>query len=313
VAERTRLRIQAEARRLGYVANHAARQLAQGRFGRHRRAVERVGFVLFGRHEPLRGAYLAILAGVEQEVAGHGGTLLFMREFSERPRARFVELSRSGAVDGLALVGAVDDAALRKAGRTGLPFVVMGDHHGSSPVHQATADFPEMGRLAVRQLVARGHRRIGFVGATMRYVYQQEIRAGVRAALEESGLPAGAEWIQSHGAGENLMTPLRRLLALRPRPTALILGEPKEAGHLLALLSGLGLKAPDDISLLSCEESDSLAVAPGVAHVDASMMEVGAAGAALLREVAAAPDCPVRRVLAAPRFVEGGSVRKRGR
>lgn len=309
VAERTRTRIQAEARRIGYVPNQAASQLAKGRFSRNLKTVDRVGFVLVGRHEPLRGAYMAILAGVEQEVTDKGGTLLFTREFTERPRARFVELSRSGAVDGLALVGDVNEALLRKAKRTGLPFVVIGDHHGATPVHQATADFRGMGRLAVRHLMKMGHRRIGFVGATMRFVYQQEIRDGVQAALAEFGLDAGPELIQTHDVNDVMGTPLHRLLALRDRPTALVLGEPKEAARLLELLAECGLKAPDDISLVACEESDSLPVIAGVTYVDVSMVEVGAAGAALLREVAAEPGAPARRVLTAPRLVEGGSVR----
>ncbi len=310
VAERTRLRIQAEASRLGYLANHAALQLVKSRFGRTRQGMDRIGFVLLGPQEPLRGAYTAFMVGIEQEVSAHGGTLLFVRETPARPRPRFVELARSGAVDGLALVGAVDEPALLQAQRTGLPFVVLGDHHGTTPVHQVTADFPAMGRLAVRHLVEQGHRRIGFLGATMQYVYQREIRDGAKAALAEAGLPVGETWVRSHGVDDDVITPLHRMLALRPRPTALILGEPNVAAHLLDLLKACGLKVPADISLATCEESDSQPVMAGVTYVDASMAAVGTAGAALLREVAGESGGPARRVLTAPRLVEGGSVRK---
>lgn len=311
VAERTRQGIQAEARRIGYVPNHAARQLAQSRFGRHRHSVDRVGFVLFGNRGTLHGIYITILTSLAQEVSAKGGTLLFMHESPECP-SRLNELSRSGAVDGLALVGDVDDKTLLKTKRTGLPFVIVGDYHGSTPVHQATADFTAMGRLAVRRLVELGHRRIGFIGPTMNYVYQCKIRDGVKAGLAEFELPADAEMIQTYVAREDLMTPLGHLLALKPRPTALILGEPKEVAGLLVVLKECGMKAPDDISLVSCEVSDALSVPGSVTYVDVLIREVGAAAAALLREVAAEPGCSARQVLIAPRLVEGGSDRNAG-
>ncbi len=310
VAERTRRRIQAEAHRLGYLPNHAARQLVRQRY--RCPSMERVGLVLFGPHQPLRGPYLAIMAGVEQEVTDKGGTLLFMRETSERPRARFVELSGSGAVDGLTLVGDIDDKALLQVKQVGQPFVVIGDYHGTTPVHQATADFFAMGRLAVQHLVEQGHRRIGFLGATMRFVYQRDIRDGVKRGLAEAGLPVVDELFQTREGFEDyaLAVPVRNLLAVRTKPTAVVFGEPGRLPDLLTLLKQHGVKTPDDISLVTCESSDARLVADGVTHVDVSLMEVGAAGAALLREVAAEPGGPVRRVLTAPRLVEGGSVRK---
>jgi DNA-binding LacI/PurR family transcriptional regulator len=309
VAASTRLRIQAEARRLGYVPNQAARRLARGRFTRNARAIERVGAVLFDCHIPLRGAYMTLLSGVEQESSDRGGMLVFLRETRDNPGRRLFELGRSGAVDGLVLFGAVDDAAVRQAQTTGLPFVVLGDYVSAIPVHHATVDYPAMGQLAVRHLWDLGHRRIGFLGASMRFGYQREIRDGVKAELRRLGLAVDTEWFQTREGLPilDLTTPVRRLLARRVRPTALVLGESNEATDQLSVLSQAGVKAPDDISLVFCESSDAGPPVPGSTYVDVSMSAVGVAAVALLRQVAAEPDGPSRRVLVTPHLVEGGS------
>jgi DNA-binding LacI/PurR family transcriptional regulator len=309
VAARTRLRIQAEARRLGYIPNQAARRLAKGRFARNEPMIERVGAVLFGTHLPLRGSYMALLSGVEEEASDKGGMLVFLREMIDHARPRLLELCRAGVVDGLVLFGAVDNAAVQKAQRTGLPFVVLGDYWGSIDVHQATVDYPAMGRLAVRHLFDRGHRRIGFLGASMRFVYQREIRDGVKAELEYLGLPVKEAWFQTReGLPElDLTTPVRRLVARRAKPTALVLGEAGELADQLNVLSQAGVRVPGDISLVSCEDGDVGSVVPGTAYVDVSLSDVGAAAVSLLRNVVAAPDGPFRRVLIPPRMVEVAS------
>jgi DNA-binding LacI/PurR family transcriptional regulator len=235
--------------------------------------------------------------------------LVFLREMIDHARPRLLELCRAGVVDGLVLFGAVDNAAVQKAQRTGLPFVVLGDYWGSIDVHQATVDYPAMGRLAVRHLFDRGHRRIGFLGASMRFVYQREIRDGVKAELEYLGLPVKEAWFQTReGLPElDLTTPVRRLVARRAKPTALVLGEAGELADQLNVLSQAGVRVPGDISLVSCEDGDVGSVVPGTAYVDVSLSDVGAAAVSLLRNVVAAPDGPFRRVLIPPRMVEVAS------
>ena len=309
VAKQTRLSIQAVARRMGYVPNHAARQLARCRFGGHGRSVERVGFIVFDGVEPLRGVYMSFLAGVEQRISALGGMLVFVRERAGSPRGRFAGFSRSEIVDGLALVGNVDDKALRKAKQARRPLVVIGDHHCSAPVHQANVDFRAMGRLAVQHLLALGHRRIGFIADDTAFVYQRELIEGAQAAMAESGLILQATAWNPESAMRKCQPAANSPIdILREwQVTGIVVGEPGRAESFVKSLARRGITVPGDVSLVACESSDARPIVPGMACVDASMEEVGHAGVDLLREVVANPGGVARQVLIAPKWVEGSS------
>ncbi len=315
VAKQTRLRIQAVARRLGYVPNHAARQLARCRFGWPGRSVERMGFVVFDGIEPLRGVYMAFLAGAEQRISALGGMLIFVRESVGSPRGRFAGFARSEIVDGLALVGNVDDKALRKAKQARRPLVVIGDHHCSTPVHQANVDFRAMGRLAVQHLLALGHRRIGFVADNTAFVYQRELLEGAQAAMTGSGLILQATaWNPESALRKGQPAASSPVDILREgHVTGIVVGEPGRAESFVNSLARRGITVPGDISIVACESSDARPIIPGMAHVDAAMEDVGVAGVELLREVAANPGCAARQVLIAPTWVEGWSARAAGK
>jgi LacI family transcriptional regulator len=312
VAERTRLRIQEVARRLGYVPNHAARQLARSRFQRQGRSVERVGLVLFDGGEPLRGVYMAFLTGVEQRVSALGGMLVFVRETAKSPRGRFSGFARSEVVDGLALLGVADDKALRQAKKAGLPMVVIGDNHSSKPVHQVCVDYRAMGRMAVQHLLALGHRRIGFIADRLFHIYQREIAEGAQAAMAEAGLVLQLEVWNIGKTPDEIQPALRDPIdSFRASgTTAVLVGEPGRAGVFIDRLAQKGLRVPDDISVVACELSDAKPDSPGMTCVDASMEEVGAIGVDLLREVARTPNGPARSILVPPRLVEGKTCRR---
>lgn len=313
VRERTRLRIEAAAQRLGYEPNHAARNLARRRYHRFTRLVDRVGLVLYSpAEEMLKSVYLAFLLGAEKRVAELGGSLLFLREASTTPDSRLVSLARSGTVDGLILAGDVTDQAVLQATTAKIPFVVLGDYHGSLPVHQANGDYRAMGRLAVQHLLALGHRRIGFLADRLAFAYQRETAAGAQAAMADTGLTLQLEdWSTGQAPDAINRTPRSPIDDFHATgTTALIVGEPGRAGDFLASLTRRGLRVPQDLSLVACEVSDSRPVTPGIAHVDVLMVDAAAAAVDLLRQVTAEPGGPIRTKLIAPRLIEGPSARR---
>ncbi len=308
VAERTRERVQETARRLGYTPNIAARRLAFRRHAPDRCAVERVALILFDSGAgALQNVYLSFLVGIEERVAELTGTVTFLRESPSSSGTRLPDLARSDAVDGFILCGAVDDSVVRGARRLGRPFVVLGDYHGTIPVHQTTADFRGMGRLAVEHLLELGHRRIGFSADRLHYFYQRETVEGAREAMRAVGLNLElATWFVGESPGEiRNATPPPVESLLDASATAIIVGEPGRTDRVLAALAMASRRVPDDVSVLGCEERDAWQSEPELSCVNVTMSDVGAAAVDLLRRISADPAMDAQRILIPPRLVEG--------
>jgi LacI family transcriptional regulator len=313
VSAKTILHVQTVARRLGYVPNHAARQLLRARFGASLNGdLHQIGVVSCmgpSQSSSLNPTDMAFLNGVEQGVAARSGVLVYLRRTDEASAKRLTHLTRCGTVEGWITFGWVDDDHAALLDGLGHPWVALGDHACSRPVHQVNLDFRLMGQLAVRRLVELGHRRIGFVGSRMHFAYPKRILAGFREALSEAGLSLPDATVLLRERGPDPRPWLSEVLAAASKlpspPTAYVYAEPGESATLLSVCADLGLRVPDDISLVFCEMTDGLPFAAGIARVEASASEAGRAAVALLTDVASRKDVPARQILVAPRAVDG--------
>lgn len=111
------------------------------------------------------------------------------------------------------------------------------------------------GCLAGKHLVELGRRRIGVVAMPLDMSPSSDRLAGVRRALNESGLTleddmvAVARYTEQEG-----FTAARRLLAREPRPDALVACSLRLTTGALAAIRRAGLRVPDDIALVGYDE-----------------------------------------------------------
>jgi LacI family transcriptional regulator len=314
VAAATQQRVRAAAQRLGYSPNPMARRLALSRFHRVGRASDQVGFVLVsGVDQWLEQPYMLILSGADREIARHGGNLVFFHCEGAEGMSRLMRVVRHGAVDGWLVLGFVDETIRRFMEGLGRPFVVLGEHRCRKSVLSVDVDYHAAGAMAARALAAMGHRRVGFIGATMRFAYQREMRDGFRGAVRGLGLDADPGLIQT---GEQLarehtgwpsLPQASALLALKRRPTAVVVSEPGCGAPVLSVLRQCGLEVPRQASLLACDWRNSVEATMGLSLVELPLEEVGVAGITLLRQQAAARRGAPRAVRVAPRLRHGWS------
>jgi LacI family transcriptional regulator len=252
---------------------------------------------------------MAFLNGVEQGVAARSGVLVYLRHADDASAKRITQLTHSGSVEGWITFGWVDDAQADLLDGLARPWVALGDHGCSRPVHHVNLDFRLMGQLAVRRLVELGHRRIGFVGSRMHFAYPKAILAGFREATSAAGLSLPAETVLLRERGPDPRPWLREVLAgasrLASPPTAYVYAEPGESATMLSACSELGLRVPEAASLMFCEMSGGLSFVEGIARIEASAIEAGRAAVSLLTDVASRKDVSARQVLVAPRAVDG--------
>ena len=308
VAEATRRRIQEIANQLGYRPNPAARRLARGRFSRCSHQVDQIALVYFDRHgTELDGSYLSMLRGAEHAVSSRQATLIFVRVTTPADWSKVEQLQRCGMVDGWLVLGDVDDAARARLSDGKQPLVILGGHSCRESVCAVDVDFSAVGRMAVEKCLAFGHRRIGFVGGSLRYPYQKAMLNGFRSGVRELGLPDDESLLRV-GKQSPPVTHEQRLhalLKLREVPTAIFAAEPAYGASLLMTLRQLEMDVPRDLALVGCGIGSPAPTGRSLALIELPFTDVGREGGRLLFELATGGERTARVEKVPPRFSSG--------
>lgn len=307
LAPELRERILGTARKLGYSGpDPAARRLRSGRR-------EAVG-LLFG--EELSYAFtdpaaVLLLQGIARATEPAGLSLLIVP-------------ARGSAEAGSAVHDAVvsafgvycmpeEDPSLLAALDRGVPMVVIDEPR--LPGHAYVGIEDRRGaRLAAQHLLDLGHRRIAVVserlpigadGAPVAVHTTDQRLAGYREALEGAGLDWSAVPRVDAGANrlERGLEAGREVLALDPRPTALLVITDQIALGVVEAARELGLAVPDDVSVVGFDDVPGAAWSqPALTTVRQPLLEKGELTGRLL--IADAPD---REVILPVELVVRGS------
>lgn len=118
-------------------------------------------------------------------------------------------------------------------------------------------DYYKMGFLAAEYLIARGHRRIAFIGGLEDSSITQDKKLGFEDCMRSHGLslPEGGVLYAGIMIYENGRDVARRILEMRPRPTAIVSSNDLSVGILNELFA-CGVRVPEEISLFTCEDSE---------------------------------------------------------
>ena len=167
-------------------------------------------------------------------------------------RAAVTELVEQRGIQGAILAGVAEEKALRRLGGRALPLVLL-DHDMPVPKTSSVRDDSAHGaQLAVAHLAEGKHREIAYVHLEEADLNPWRLR-GYRQGMTAAGLrrrrahelfvtisPKGAE-----SAAE-------QLLQLTPRPTAVVCFSNSLARWLIIALRKLGLRVPEDVSVIGC-------------------------------------------------------------
>ena len=172
---------------LGYRPSSTARNLSLGRS-------QAIGVVAPFFTTP---SVVERLRGVSERLASSGyGLMLFDVETPEQRAGAFRDFARLDRVDGLLVISLplADDEVVALE-RDHLPIVMVDIGHPRVP--HVVIDDVRGGELAAEHLIARGHRRIGFVGRRSRRARSVSRRAstaaeGFRRALPRAGIEPDA-------------------------------------------------------------------------------------------------------------------------
>jgi LacI family transcriptional regulator len=277
VSAETAERVNAAIAELGWVRNDAARQLRQGRNGM-------LGLVVLDVANPF---FTDVAAGVEHVATTHGRVVLLTNSGEDADReARALRMFESQRLEGLLVAPVGDDVALLEAVRARGTRVVLIDRLASTPGFSSVAVDDRLGgRLAVEHLLAAGHTRVAFVGASTDIEQVANRLAGAQAAVDAHDGAALATYEASAMNSKAGLEVGEQLAAIdaASRPTAIFAANDLLALGLLQAFLRAGLHVPADVALVGYDDIDyaSSAAVP-LSSVRQPAFEMGRRAAELL-------------------------------
>ncbi len=295
VSARTRDRVLAAARDLGYQMNVSARGLKTGLTGLITLAIPDLGIDYFAE----------LAQDVMREAEPHGWTVILQQTGGRRENEVKVLSGASRQLsDGLLFhphaLGSGDERYLT----SDQPLVLLGERIFDGPVDHVTMPNREAARAATRYLIDRGRRRIAVIGPNPAGgpVSTAGLReAGYLDALRDAGMPVdprlsavATTW--HHADGEMAM---HRLLELQDPPDAVFCFNDALAVGALHELYTRGISVPEQISVVGFDNVSVTAhTNPGLTTIDPGRSQIVKAAVELLaRRVADGPAAAPTRIV----------------
>ena len=230
----------------------------------------------------LSGPYtLEVVRGIV-DAAGELGIDVVTGTTGRRSIAQWLEECVALGAAGLVIViSMLSEDDQRRIVEQKLPVVLV------DPLSAPTSDIPSIGvtnwsgaREAVQHLIGLGHTRIGMVAGRSHSLAGSARLHGYRAALEEAGIGYDPALVRStdFDYDEALAATLHLLRAGRP-PTALFAASDAQALGVLEAARQHGLRVPDDLAVMSFDDTLVAAMAsPPLSAVRQPFEELGRRG-----------------------------------
>ncbi|MEO6880283.1 MAG: LacI family DNA-binding transcriptional regulator [Mycobacteriaceae bacterium] len=243
VAEKTRLRVQEAARRLGYVPNDLGRSFKN-------QATHRIAFVA-DLDNPL---WSLLVAQAHDELADHGYTMTLLAEHGDP--VKILTYLAGGWADAVIISSARLDAQLpQMLSRRGVPFVLVNRTLAGTAADAVVADNIRGGRAAAQLLIEAGHTRVGALFGPPETSTGRDRELGFREGLAQGGVSLPKSRVL-HGEFDYAFgrTALSTLLRGRYRPTAVFCTNDIIAVGAINAAHELGLRIPDDLALTGFDD-----------------------------------------------------------
>jgi DNA-binding LacI/PurR family transcriptional regulator len=247
VSAATRAKVEAAAKALGYAPNALASSLTTGR-------TKLIGLVANNFHNPLiLDVFDLFTRGLQQR----GLKPLLVNLTDATDPAASLAMLRQYSVDGVIVASSTLPTAFAGSFRAaGLPVVhAFGRALGAPLVDVAGIDNVACGRLAAETLIARGYRRVGFLGGPSSATSTEDRALGFTQALASrpgmaSSLAYAADY--SFDAGRSAMS---ALLAADPAE-AYFCGDDLLAVGAMSAITETGRAIPGDIGLVGLNDME---------------------------------------------------------
>lgn len=207
-------------------------------------------------------ALTTVLRGMEEELAqvGFSVHVLSLGRDERRDRGRLTSLMEHGKVEGICAVGSCFDRFRHLVGATPL---VNSCTFFPDQLPWVGVDMSEAAFSCIRFLLDHGHRDIAtIIGPWVDLRAMGQINLGHRRAFEQHGVPFRRTMVHQAYEGESIIDLATEILRDKGRPTAIFAEDWRITRAILFAAQNLGLRIPQDLSLVACGQNNLFVSAP---------------------------------------------------
>lgn len=307
--------VMAAAKALDYRPNELARSMTTGKSGI-------IGVVVGDIENPF---FSLAVRGIS-DAARAAGFNVILANSSEQIEAEkaAVRLLIGKRVDGLIVTPSEsrDVSHLRDIQHSGRPLALLDRALPDLDVDTVTVDDRDVAMRATRILADAGHRKIAYVTAVdaegheyrnLDQIYTSSVRErieGFLTACRETGIEQPERYVKLGAMSPEETRKLATALLAGPdRPTAILASDSLIALEIFKVIRELGLRVPDDISLITFHDADWTSVtSPPITVVDQPVYALGKSVAELLIRRLKGDIRQPERIVLATSIIERGSV-----
>ena len=248
VSEKTRQKVEQAARDLGYSPNALASSLTTGR-------TKMIGLISNNFHNPI---FLQVFDLFTRGLQDRGLRPLLVNLTDETDPDDSVHMLKQYSVDGVIVASSTLPVTFARAFRdAGMPVVHSFGRHAISPnVHVVGIDNVDCGRMAVQALIARGYRRIAFLGGPEKATSTQDRLTGFLGEMAKQTEAEASFSFASAYSFEAGRAEMSRLLAEGPPAEAYFCGDDVLSIGVLSAIQSRGLHVPGDIGLIGLNDME---------------------------------------------------------
>lgn len=248
VSPQTRQKIEKAADELGYRPNALASSLTTGR-------TKMIGLVSNNFHNPI---FLSVFDLFTKGLQDRGLRPLLVNLTDEREPENSVQMLRQYSVDGVIVASSTLPVSFAAAFRAaGMPVVHSFGRHTAQPdVDVVGINNISAGQIAAGTLIARGYRKIGFMGGPEHATSTEDRLSGLKSALAKdrrTTLTTSFASTYSFDAGRAEM---QRLLRQGTVAEAYFCGDDVLSIGALSAIQDAGLRVPEDIGIIGLNDMD---------------------------------------------------------
>ena len=280
-----------------------------------RNKTKTLAFLLSNR-AMLHAFHSRILSGAEAHCAANGWDMVYL-SFNYSPHVPWTELhlprvvQRHDVIRAVILAGTNSANLIKLLVHEGITFVVLGNNVVGEQQDLENndvvfADDIQGGQDATRYLIGLGHRHIWFVGNT-RLPWFARCFEGYRRAMEEHGLDARESSTDSEDETEIGYLGAKSLLARDEAVTAILAGNDPTAHGVYKALRDRGLKVPDDISVVGCDDTVGTWLSPALSTTREFPEQLGKKLVELILKRIAQPEQDPQCVMIPTEFIKRDS------
>ncbi|MGG7618482.1 LacI family DNA-binding transcriptional regulator [Bacillus coreaensis] len=297
ISEKTKKKVREAMDELGYHPNFIARSLAS-------QSTQAIGLVMPSSTDVVfqNPFFPTVLRGLSEGAhEKHYALYMTTGKTDNEILDGVTQMVQGGRVDGVVLLySKIEDKVLMYLQERGIPFVVIGKpfKHVEEITHVDNDNFRAT-KEVTEYLIQLGHDHIAFVGGNLNLVVTVERLLGYEKALREAGIPLNDNYIvHEEFLREGGQEAVRELLSLKVPPTALVVADDLMALGVLNTLDELGIKVPEDISIISFNNVlVSEMSRPPLTSVDINIFDLGFEAARSLIQKIENPKEPIKRII----------------